>query len=109
MSLEAPPQALLDRWPWAYREFIQRAVWALQGDPTAYVTSWWRSREMNNSVGGHPYSQHRLGFAVDVITPAPSLIADRFRSAGLVPVIEGSHVHVQAFPAGTIPQSFFVY
>lgn len=107
MSLQAPPDFLLSAYPWAYREFATRAVWALQSDPRAFVTSWFRDRAENARVGGAEYSQHRLGFAIDLVTADPRAIAQRMRDAGLVPVVEGDHVHVQAFRAGVIPRRLF--
>lgn len=78
-----------------------------------------RSTAGNVAAGGAQYSQHLLGLAADVRTrnltrvQVEALIA-RARAIGLVPVDEtkvtkgtGPHVHLQAFPAGTIPRSVY--
>jgi len=70
---------------------------------SARVTSRRRTRAQNAAVGGAAYSQHLIALAADLVPVAGSsyaTIAAAARSAGLVPVIESDHVHVQLFPAG---------
>jgi hypothetical protein len=109
MSLRAPPDELLERFNWVYREFLIRVLWALQRHPKTIATSWYRTRAENALVGGHPNSQHLLGFAVDVVVPVgdETAAAAELRHAGVVPVVEWDHVHIQAFPAHTLPPSLF--
>lgn len=66
---------------------------------TAVVTSWWRDKATNARAGGSPTSQHLLGVALDLVGD-PQRIALAAREAGFVVVVEGDHVHVQAWPAG---------
>lgn len=72
-------------------------------------TSWWRSKQRNLQVGGARTSQHLLGLAVDVVPVGGSRseLLRRLRAAGLVALDEGDHVHVQAFPAGVIPATWY--
>jgi hypothetical protein len=91
-----------------YRDLIERVVWAIEPIDDLAITSWFRDEASNRSAGGHPFSQHRLAFAFDFVTERKGELATRCRRAGLVAVVEGSHVHVQAFTAGTLPQSLFV-
>lgn len=70
------------------------------------LTSYWRSREENDLVGGHPWSQHLVGWAIDVIGPDTEIFAERVRFAGLVPVHEIDHLHVQLLPAGALEALF---
>ena len=110
MSLEAPPPVMITEWRPVYVELAKRIVWSMQAAPAAYLTSWWRSADHNRSVGGHPYSQHLLGFAFDFVVndrAAEQAFVKRVREAGLVPVLEFDHVHVQAFPAGLLPRNLF--
>ena len=65
------------------------------------VTSWIRSPERNQKVGGHPDSSHLLGLAADVAytpNPRPALPTARKRAhrLGLRLVREGDHDHLQA-------------
>jgi hypothetical protein len=108
MSYQWPPDWMLYRYLDYYRDFLDRLVWAIDPIGDAIVTSWFRDEVSNRAAGGHPFSQHRLAFAMDFVTERKSELATRCRRAGLIPVVEGSHIHVQAFPAGTVPQSLFV-
>lgn len=67
------------------------------------VTSWYRDPYHNRQVGGAATSQHLLGLAIDLVVPAEGVgsIVQQARRAGLVPVVESDHVHLQARPAGT--------
>jgi uncharacterized protein YcbK (DUF882 family) len=66
------------------------------------ATSWWRSPERNAQVGGDPYSQHLVGWALDAVGPDVQTFAKRLRVRGFVVVVETDHVHVQVFPRGTL-------
>jgi len=70
------------------------------------ATSWWRSAARNAAVGGHPYSQHLVGWALDVAGPDQQQFAKRARQLGLIAVQEADHVHVQLFPAGILQRLF---
>ena len=71
------------------------------------ITSWLRDPVQNAAVGGAELSQHLLGLAIDVVTPDPASAVELFRQQGFVAVDEGTHVHVQALPAGSIPRQVF--
>jgi hypothetical protein len=101
VSLEAPPRAVLalpavTDAVTRFRAAIERAA-----PPGTWASSWWRSASWNASVGGAPDSQHLLGLAVDIGPPTAQL-AQRMRLAGFVTIDEGDHLHVQAYPAGSI-------
>lgn len=66
------------------------------------LTSWHRSVVDNRRVGGHPQSQHLLGTAIDVWRMDGDYGYEMARcyDAGLIPINEGTHLHVQLFPAG---------
>lgn len=85
----------------AQRDFLNRAVyaWWLAGQPPIQATSYIRTPQRNAEVGGAPESQHLIGTALDVTGPTERF-ADFARQLGLVVVDEGSHVHLQLFPAG---------
>lgn len=77
----------------------------------AVVTSWWRSSAHNAAVGGAPWSQHRLGTAMDVApldTHFLECLAGALRRAGLISVPYGQHVHAQLLQAGQAHRSLFV-
>jgi hypothetical protein len=71
------------------------------------VTSGFRSRARNAQAGGKPNSQHLVGLAFDFTGPDVEVLRARARAAGLVPIDEGDHLHIQAYPAGTIPPQVF--
>lgn len=98
--LEAPP-------PWQLVYTYPAVRWFLQALADTFVpgvsaSSWYRNPSHNRSVGGAADSQHLLGLAVDLVGDRWALAsAERMaRAAGLTPVYEGSHLHVQLFPAG---------
>jgi len=74
----------------------------LQVGPSLNLTSWYRDPATNARVGGAPQSQHLLGLAIDVDGDPAEL--DRFavlaQHVGLTAVLEQSHLHIQALPAG---------
>jgi len=89
----------------AIEGFVSSAVRLPLGGTT--VTSWWRNPEHNRRVGGSPQSQHIFALAIDVAGSAYQRrqIVRTATSLGLVAVDEGSHVHVQAFPAGSLARA----
>jgi hypothetical protein len=82
--------------------FAARLQWAAGQNPALVCTSWGRTPEENAAVGGDPFSQHLVGWGVDVVGPDSSVFAKRARIAGLTTVQESDHLHVQAFPAGIL-------
>ncbi len=78
-----------------------------------------RTIAKNRAVGGNLYSQHLLGLGQDYPEVTPENVAAfraAARRAGLVAVDEVNrklhpnarpHMHVQAFPAGTIPRQVY--
>jgi hypothetical protein len=65
------------------------------------ITSWIRTRQHNDAVGGCPESPHLTAFGADVVYDAPGHPAARKELAayfGLVLIVEGDHDHLQ--PAG---------
>jgi len=89
--------------PGFYADFIQKLISAVGQNPIR-VTSWWRSPEFNRLVSGHPWSQHLVGFAIDlqVLEEDPFRIRKRLEDIGLTAIVEEGHVHVQVFPAGVV-------
>jgi len=69
---------------------------------TGSVTSWWRDRRTNEIHGGEEFSQHLLGLAIDLDVQDPNRLITDLRREGLTVIDEGSHVHVQLFPAGVV-------
>ncbi len=82
-------------------EFFVRRVIAGVGNQPAALTSWWRSRAVNNRVGGDPGSQHLVALAVDLAVGDPRLLVDRLNGLGLFAIDEGDHVHAQLLRAGS--------
>lgn len=107
--IEAPPYELIREYLWIYRYLVERLLTLERMFPDALLTSWWRSRASNQAVGGAEFSQHRLGFAVDVSVMPGEL--DRFATIatglGFVAVKYPSHVHLQVFDADTVPRRLF--
>ena len=107
MPLVFPPNELIRAWLPVYQAFFG-ALSAPLGSPGAQPTSLFREPIHNARVGGHPRSQHLLGFALDVAGMADlDDIAERGRRVGLVTVRESDHVHFQLFPARTLPEEVF--
>jgi len=67
--------------------------------PGTGLSSWWRSPRENSRVGGATDSQHLWAAAADLVGDNRAITA-AMRRAGLVAVDSGTHVHVQAWPAG---------
>lgn len=77
------------------------ALIAYCGWSRASVTSYGRSQERNDKVGGVKYSQHCLWLAADVVyspCPEPGVAEARKRASqlGLRLIREDSHDHLQA-------------
>lgn len=98
MSVRPPPAMFRG---FAGTTFAQRASWASRNLDVA-PTSWYRTPAENAAVGGDPFSQHLVGWALDVTGPGSSLYAKQARVAGLTAEVEAGHVHVQLFPAGIL-------
>lgn len=98
-------------WPYwwqPYPDFFMRYIGILQGYAPSAVSSYIRSVDHNAAVGGASNSQHLVGTAVDLVPLAGGsmqLIEYVAKTMGFGYVLnEGDHVHVQLYPAGTIPQ-----
>lgn len=104
MPVIAPPASIwhpVERLvPGSYGNFLTRLVFGMRERSGVLATSWYRDPRVNRDVGGHPSSQHLLGLAVDLITEAPMLAVSDLNELGLTAVNEGSHIHVQYWPAG---------
>ncbi len=106
MSVVIPPQEILAvTFPHviAFLNALGQGLIRTRGFEGLRASSWYRDRETNIRVGGHPDSQHLLGLALDVTGP-DDVRADfilRVREAGLIAVDEFSHAHVQLLRAGT--------
>lgn len=106
MAVELPPPHIIQRTlPHiiAMLGMLARALVQTPGYEQLRASSWWRDEETNRRVNGHPDSQHLLGLALDVTGP-PGVLADFLISSrlqGLVAIDEGTHAHLQLFPAGT--------
>ena len=106
----SPPTSIVytvERWaPGIYREFWDAIVQGVSAP--VFITSYWRDPGTNRLVGGHPDSQHLVGLGLDLqYADRSAALADvsRFASLGLVAVDEGTHVHIQAWPAGVARSS----
>lgn len=102
MSVLAPPYIFHQGAHDFFVSTVNRAAAGLDVE----LTSYWRSVEQNRLVGGSGWSQHLVGWAVDVVGPDENLFAERVRSAGLIPVLEIDHTHVQLAPAGFLEALF---
>lgn len=109
MSVTGPPYELVYRyWP-LYEDAIRRFRALVMYNPEARVTSWYRDQKRNMEVGGAPRSQHLLALALDLAVPETEkarLVATA-HMLGLIPIDEGSHVHVQRYEAGILPAFLF--
>lgn len=107
--MTVPPYEMLRRfWP-IYVWMFERLLVLEQLFPTARLTSWYRDRATNQQVGGDFRSQHLLAFAVDVAVfeEDKERFAEIARGLGWYPVVEYSHVHLQTFPARSLPEEIF--
>lgn len=108
--IQGPPYELVYRyWPLYEDAFWRfRQLFGFFGTG-ARVTSWYRDPERNAAVGGAPHSQHLLALAVDAVVD-PQLqehFLDACRFLGLIPIVEGDHIHVQRYEAGLLPAYLF--
>ncbi len=97
----APPQHIVDAVERAAPGFWgawRFAVVSAHGRSAPWiVTSWWRSRALNLSVGGAPGSQHLLGTAFDL--GQNQAAAAELRRVGFIVVESPDHLHAQPWPA----------
>lgn len=107
MSLQGPPQDLVNQFPEVFGYLISLSQAISEFDPSTQFTSWWRSDSLNRSVGGDPHSQHLFGFAFDLVGNRSREVQDALNRIGLVAVAESDHLHVQLFPAGTLESAGF--
>ncbi len=98
----------LRAWLPAIRYFVSQvyAAWYLAGQPDLRLSSWFRTPEQNQTVGGRPQSLHLVALAIDVVGSGAALdaFAAACRQRGLWVVIEVDHLHVQLWPPGTGPR-----
>lgn len=73
-------------------------AWWEAGSPPVRVSSFFRTVSENRAAGGSPTSQHLIGTAADLVGQRVGLAA-ACRRLGLVAVEEGTHLHVQLWPA----------
>lgn len=95
------PSYLIAWVPWI-QQFVARVnSMSLVG---ATVSSWWRGPSHNRNVGGSAESQHLFALAIDITGSRDKLarLQQQAFGVGLVPVMEGGHLHIQAFPAGAL-------
>jgi peptidase M15-like protein len=86
--------------------FVQKVIQITLVGPVQ-VTSWGRTRSHNAAVGGEPSSQHLVWTAMDLVPGDGDMVGleSVARTMGFGFVLnEGTHVHVQLFPAGLLPQ-----
>jgi len=104
VAFREPPRDVLNRYRVVFLTFLPPAVDALQQFPGTIITSWFRSPEENAAVGGHPRSQHLVGWAFDVVAPQGQAgrLADALRRNQFEAVVESDHVHAQVFTAGVL-------
>lgn len=110
MSIQQPPLALAirleQRWiPGIWGWFYERANRALRTAPPRTLNSWYRTPLGNRQVQGAVRSQHLVGLALD-ISPDPGVV-EAFQAAGFQVIDFGTHIHIQAYPAGILPGALF--
>ncbi len=90
------------------RDFVTRlsVAWWLSGRPPVRPSSYLRTPQENESVGGHRASQHLIGTAMDVVGPENRSTFDGrpaftrlLNQLGLTVLDQGTHLHVQLFPS----------
>lgn len=85
-----------------------KRAYIIARSPNVTVTSWYRSPQENQRVGGAARSQHLLGLAIDVLPDrGGAAFAQAAQAQGMTILNEGDHFHIQAFPAGVLPETFW--
>jgi len=105
-----PPVALLQSaWLPYIRSFFGRILRSIPRADASRLTvsSWYRTPSQNRSARGDPDSQHLFALGMDITGPRDVLarVAKFARLAGLVAVLEGSHLHLQLFQAGALARA----
>jgi len=86
-----------------YVAAVNSGLWQAGDLGGVRLTSWLRDTTRNAQVGGSPSSQHLVALATDWAGDFDRIQFIRAMNAqGLQAIDEGSHVHVQAFTAGTL-------
>jgi len=104
MPFRPPPPAVAHAYASVFGLWIPPAVFVLNQFPGTIITSWFRTPEENAAVGGHPRSQHLVGWAFDLVAPAGQAgrLADALQANQFEVVRESDHLHVQVFTAGIL-------
>ena len=105
--MTAPPQWAIDR-VFEFDDTLWNRWGRMLDDVSklGVITSWWRSPERNDQVGGDSESQHLLGTALDIVPRGETSEAIEAAAAGegFQVVVEREHIHIQAWPAGSGPE-----
>jgi len=106
VAFRPPPHDVLHAYLPVFRAFLPPAIQALEQFPGTIITSWFRTPAENAAVGGHPRSQHLVGWAFDAVPPEGQFgrLADALQRQGFETVVESDHVHAQVFVAGVLEQ-----
>lgn len=126
MAFSRPPEVLLASFTLnrAISSFVGRMARAFQAAarvpveqsfgvlvPEPIITSWFRGKELNESVGGEEFSQHRFALAFDMEGETDKLqnVVTEAKRVGLVAFVNDDEntAHFQFLPAGSIPASTF--
>lgn len=101
MNVSRPPgnvvRAVTAACPTCWPFFVQSIRNLRVPGSSVELTSWYRTPDHNERVGGSPTSQHLVGTALDLSGPGARDIAAQLRNAGWTWVPEGDHEHVQVF------------
>jgi Peptidase M15 len=102
MAATVPPARLIERFRPQMLQLARFYVTAKNSHPIK-LTSWWRSKAHNASVGGEDTSQHLVGTAIDFVgVPLADAVAIA-RPLGLTAIASNrGAVHVQALASGTV-------
>jgi uncharacterized protein YcbK (DUF882 family) len=103
MAAKAPPANLITRFRPQIVQLARCFVALRAAHPRIQLTSWWRSREHNERVGGQPTSQHLVGTAIDVVGVPLASAQQHAQRYGLTAIASNrGAVHVQALASGTV-------
>ncbi len=71
------------------------------------LTSWFRTANENQQVGGSPESQHLFALGADFAgsSQAQNALLTHAPAVSLIAVNEPGHVHLQLFPAGALSRA----